>query len=295
VLRVAREKRGERINATYEANPGEVWEESEFWAALTWRIDPDGALGIRQHFESPYRPGQPVTMDEYYGWMFENSVPGLPEAAAQEQMTPLAYMRKYGVFKVKDHVYEPYKAALDADALARASFDRDNQQVVKDGKPIGVIVNGAPLAGFSTPSRRLEFFSQTLVDWGWPEHAVPRYVPGHVHWRDLKREAHEFDLLPNFRLPTLVHTRSPVKWLYEISHDNPLWIATPDAQRYGIETGSLVKVRTRIGYFVTRAWVTEGIRPGVLAMSHHLGRWRLDEKLGNRNASALVTIDRQGT
>ena len=23
-------------------------------------------------------------MDEYYGWMFENSVPGLPEAAAQE-------------------------------------------------------------------------------------------------------------------------------------------------------------------------------------------------------------------
>ena len=35
VLRVAREKRGETINATYEANPGEVWEESEFWAALT--------------------------------------------------------------------------------------------------------------------------------------------------------------------------------------------------------------------------------------------------------------------
>jgi hypothetical protein len=44
VLRVAREKRGETINATYEANPGEVWEESEFWAALTWRIDPDGSL-----------------------------------------------------------------------------------------------------------------------------------------------------------------------------------------------------------------------------------------------------------
>ena len=71
-----------------------------------------------------------------------------------------------------------------------------------------------------------------------------------------------------------------MKWLYEISHDNPLWIATPDAQRYGIETGDLVKVRTRIGYFVTRAWVTEGIRPGVLGMSHHLGRWRLHEEHG---------------
>ena len=105
--------------------------------------------------------------------------------------------------------------------------------MLKDGKPIGVLVNGVPVAGFTTPSRRLEFCSQTLVDWGWPEHAVPRYVPGHVHWRDLKREGGEFDLLPNFRLPTLIHTRSPVKWLYEISHDNPLWIATADAQRYG--------------------------------------------------------------
>ena len=224
VLRVAREKRGETINATYEANPGEVWEESEFWVALSWKIDPDGALGIRKFFESPYRPGEPITMDEYYGWMFENSVPGLPEAAAKEGLTPLAYMRKYGVFKVKDNVYKPYEAPLHRPSPAR---DRSDEERSCEGwRPIGVLVDGVPRAGFTTPSRRLEFYSQTLVDWGWPEHAVPRYVPGHVHWRDLKREEGEFDLLPNFRLPTLVHTRSPVKWLYEISHDNPLWIAT---------------------------------------------------------------------
>jgi anaerobic selenocysteine-containing dehydrogenase len=227
--------------------------------------------------------------------MFENSVPGLPEAAAREALTPLAYMRKYGVFKVKDNVYKPYETPLAADALAGASLDADEGVVTKDGNAIGLVVDGVPVTGFTTPSRKLEFYSQTLVDWGWPEHAVPRYVPGHVHWRDMKREEHEFDLLPNFRLPTLVHTRSPVKWLYEISHDNPLWIATPDAKKYGIETGSLVKVKTRIGHFVTRAWVTEGIRPGILGMSHHLGRWRLDEEKGNRTASALVTIDRQGS
>jgi hypothetical protein len=40
--------------------------------------------------------------------MFEHSVPGLPEAAAREQLTPLAYMRKYGVFKVKDNVYQEH-------------------------------------------------------------------------------------------------------------------------------------------------------------------------------------------
>ena len=295
VLRVAREKRGETVNATYEANPGEVWEESEFWSTLTWRIDPDGALGIRKHFESPYRPGEPVTMDEYYGWMFENSVPGLPDAAAREGVTPLAYMRKYGVFKVKDNVYKPQEEPLGSDALADATIDRENEIVLKNGTPIGVFVDGVAMTGFTTPSRRLEFYSQTLVDWGWPEHAVPRYLPGHVHWRSLKRDEGEFDLLPNFRLPTLVHTRSPVKWLYEISHNNPLWIATGDARRYGIETGDLVKITTRIGYFVTRAWVTEGIRPGVLGMSHHLGRWRLDEEKGNRNASALVKIEHSGS
>ena len=55
-----------------------------------------------------------------------------------------------------------------------------------------------------------------------------------------------------------------------------------------------MKVRTQIGYFVTRAWVTEGIRPGVLGMSHHLGRWRLDEDTGGpRVASALVRIPRE--
>jgi anaerobic selenocysteine-containing dehydrogenase len=295
VLRVAREKRGDTVHATYEANPGEVWEESEFWAALSWRIDPDGALGIRQHFESPYRPGQPVTMDEYYGWMFEHSVPGLPESAAKEGLTPLAYMRRYGAFKVKDNVYRAYAEPLSPETVAGASIDPGNEIVVCGGAPVGVMVDGVARVGFDTPSRRLEFYATTLVEWGWPEHAVPRYVPGHVHWQTLKREAGEFDLLPNFRLPTLIHTRSPVKWLYEISHDNPLWIATEDARRFDIQTGDLVKVKTRIGYFVTRAWVTEGIRPGVLGMSHHLGRWRLHEDTGCRVASALVRIDRQGT
>ncbi len=261
VVRVAREKAGNPAADTKDANPGEVWEESEFWAELTWRIDHDGSLGMRKFWESPYRPGERITMDEYYGWMFENSVPGLPEAAARENLKPLEYMRKYGVFKVDEAAYS---RAHETD-------------------------------GFNTPSKKLEFYSKTLAEWGWAEHAIPRYVPGHVHWKELKRDENEFDLLPNFRLPTLVHTRSAVKWAYEISHSNPLWLATPDARKLGVESGDLVKVKTAIGYFVTRAWVTEGLRPGVVAMSHHLGRWRLHEdEGGSRNASALVKIERSG-
>jgi anaerobic selenocysteine-containing dehydrogenase len=296
VVRVAREKRGDVTSSTRDTNPGDVWEESEFWVALSWKIDPDGSLGIRRFFESPYRPGQPITMDEYYGWMFENSVPGLPEAATAEGLTPLQYMRKYGVFQISDGTYSRgHERPLSDDQLTGTTLSLDGSSILRDHTPVGVIVNGVACAGFNTPSRRLEFYSPTLVDWGWPEHSVPRYVPGHVHWRELNRDEGEFDLLPNFRLPTLIHTRSAVKWLYEISHSNPLWISTPDARRYGIRTGDLVKVRTRIGYFVTRAWVTEGIRPGVLGMSHHLGRWRLKEDTGGaRTATSLVSIAREG-
>ena len=88
VKRVALEKKGKPTQFTYESNPGEVWEEAEFWIALSWKIDPDGSLGIRKFFESPTRPGEMITLDEYYGWIFEHSVPGLPEAAAKEDLTP---------------------------------------------------------------------------------------------------------------------------------------------------------------------------------------------------------------
>ena len=295
VKRVAMGKRGTAVAATHEANPGEVWEESEFWIALSWKIDPDGTLGIRTFFESPYRPGQMITMDEYYGWMFENSVPGLPEAAKAEGRTPLEYMRKYGVFNVDEAAYsKAYEKTLSAEAMTGASANPVTGTIEKGGTAVGLMVDGLPRAGFQTPSRRLEFFSTTLAEWGWAEHAIPKYAPGHVYWRTLDRAANEFDLLPNFRLPTLIHTRSPVKSLYEISHSNPLWIATPDASTLGIEMGDLVKVTTRIGHFITRAWVTEGLRPGVVAMSHHLGRWRLHEDMGERSASALVRIARSG-
>ena len=82
--RVAMEKLGRPVGDTRDANPGEVWEENELWFELSWRIDPDGSLDIRKFYESPERPGEMLTLDEYYGWMFDHSVPGLPEAAAKE-------------------------------------------------------------------------------------------------------------------------------------------------------------------------------------------------------------------
>src|SRR5436305_9512880 len=140
VLRVLREREGEKFEYTYQANPGEVWEEDEFWIDLSWRIDPDGSLGIRQWFESPYRPGNKITVDEYYGWIFGNSVPGLPEAAYKERLSPLQYMRKYGAFEVKTDVYKLNEKALSAAELSGSEV-KSNGVVAKNGKPVAVMID----------------------------------------------------------------------------------------------------------------------------------------------------------
>ncbi|MDN5272048.1 molybdopterin-dependent oxidoreductase [Chloroflexus sp. MS-CIW-1] len=317
VLREAMRRLGKPVKDTRDANPGEVWEEVEFWIELSWRIDPDGKLGIRKTFESPYRPGQKITVDELYGWMFENHVPGLPEAAAKEGLTPLEYMRRYGAFEIRKGVQPTFDKPLSSAELADATIDPDTGIVYtkapappssnitplpyfepdpERGRPIGIkLEDGSIVAGFPTPSRRLEFYSTTLRDWGWPEYAIPTYIHSHVHPSKIDRSKNEAVLLSTFRLPTLIHTRSGnAKWLYEISHKNPVWIHTSDAERLGLRTGDLIKVITEIGYFVDRVWVTEGIRPGVIACSHHLGRWRLQEDGGGRLSTALVELKQEG-
>jgi anaerobic selenocysteine-containing dehydrogenase len=295
VRRVAMERLGKPVRHTWEANPGEVWEENEFWVELTGRMDPDGSLGIRQWVESPDRPGELVSQDEYWGWVFDHSVPGLPEAARSEGLTALAYMKKYGCFEVRADNYVPYEAEK---ALDENHTTRDEQVLDEEGTRVATLVDGVARAGFGTPSGRLELFSATLRDWGWPEleHVVPWALPSHVHPDAIDRDAGQMLLLPNFRLPTLVHTRSAnCKWLYEISHRNPVWMHTSDAQRLGVGTGDLVRVETRIGWFVDRVWITEGIKPGVIAMSHHLGRWRLQENMGGSpGTSALAQLREDG-
>ncbi|HUH13088.1 MAG TPA: molybdopterin dinucleotide binding domain-containing protein, partial [Longimicrobiales bacterium] len=312
VLRAARERMGESVGDTRHANPGEVWEENEFWIELSWRIDPDGALGIRRHFESRAAPGEKLTVEEYYGWMFEHSVPGLPEKAAAEGLTPLGYMRRYGAFEVARGVGAAHEEPVSTGELEDAGEDRYGRVFTRAPKsagpnlvptpapegdaegrrPVGVRVDGPQgqvLRGFPTPSGRLEFWSSTLAGWGWPEQALPGYVKSQVHRDHLA--ADQVPLIPTFRLPVHIHTRSAnAKWLDEIAHTNPLWIHPAQAEPLGLATGDLVRVETAIGYFVVKAWVTEGIRPGVVACSHHMGRWKLSEQ-GQRQAMATVALE----
>jgi anaerobic selenocysteine-containing dehydrogenase len=155
-------------------------------------------------------------------------------------------------------------------------------------RPVGVMVDGEVCRGFPTPSGRLEFYSSTLADWGWPELALPSAPRSHIHPDEL--EDGQSVLISTFRVPVQIHTRSAnAKWLDEIAHTNPLWIHPSQAGSVGVRTGDLVRVETEIGHFVVKAWVTEGIRPGVVACSHHMGRWKLGDT-GQRQAMATVQL-----
>jgi anaerobic selenocysteine-containing dehydrogenase len=308
VLRALRQRLGQAVTDTRAVNPGAVWEENEFWIELTWRIDPDGSLGIRRWVESRREPGTKLGIDEYYAYAFEHSVPGLPDKAAAEGLTPLAYMRRYGAFEVRRRVGPLHAEPVPADDLEDIGEDAFGRVYTRAPKadapnivpqpspepdaagrrPVGVRVDGAILRGFPTPSGRLEFYSRTLAEWGWREYALPAYIPSHVHPDRLA--ADERVLISTFRLPVHIHTRSAnAKWLDEIAHTNPLWIHPRDAAALGLDTGDLVRVETAIGHFVVKAWVTEGVRPGVVACSHHMGRWKLHDH-GQRQLMTTVRL-----
>src|SRR5258707_10716124 len=180
VLRVALAKRGQAFDLTRQAHEaaglGQVWEEDEFWIELSWRIDPDGALGIRKWFESPYQPGEKLTVEEYYRWLFENAVPGLPDAAAKAGLAPLEYMRRTGAFLIEDEIHETHATPVKSSDLQGASVDTTTGIIARDGCAVGVEISGSPKIGFPTPSRKLEFYSRTLKDWKWPDYAIPTYI-----------------------------------------------------------------------------------------------------------------------
>ena len=162
--------------------------------------------------------------------------------AAEENLAPLEYMRKYGAFEVEETSYEKNRFPLSDSQLEDTKLNSDGQ-IVKNGKIIGVQDGEIAVEGFPTPSKKQEFYSNTMAEWKWEEFTIPKYIKSHIHPENLDRSKNEFVLVSTFRLPTLIHSRSGnAKWLVEIAHRNPIWIHPSTAEKVGVNRNSRRRV-----------------------------------------------------
>jgi len=220
-------------------------------------------------------------------------------------------MRDMGTWLEEDNIYKPQEREVKkvGDVYHVHGHEYKESEVEKDEygallvedhvyggkKAIGLEVDGEIVQGFHTLSKKAEFFSEWFAEWKWPEYAIPIYpktkeerkkmvhVVTQVH-HDFMEKDNDFALNTVFRLPYNIHTRSVnSKHLMEISQNhNPVWINTADAKRLNIKQGDAIKVTIsdtvsglESGYFIAMAVPTEATMPGVLANSHHAGRWKL--------------------
>ncbi len=113
----------------------------------------------------------------------------------------------------------------------------------------------------------LDFYSDNFAAKGFP--AFPTYTPVPEHEKMGKDDL----ILTTYKVAVHTHSRtSHCKWLTEIKHDNPAWINPKTAAERGIADGDEIKVVSDIGEMTTTAYVTEGVVPGIVAISYHLGR-----------------------
>ena len=136
-------------------------------------------------------------------------------------------------------------------------------------RAVGVRVDGEILRGFPTPSGLLEFYSPTLVDWGWKEYAIPTYIKSHVHPENMDPD--QMVLISTFRYPCRSTPAAPMPNGWTRSPTPIPSGCTPRCQRIEVKTGDLVRVETEIGHFRGQ---------GLGHRGHQAGRGRLQPSHG---------------
>lgn len=232
------------------------------------KVDPDGSLGAKRYF----------AFDTVEDWMkahFDN-IPGLKEDGGWE------FMKKKGVWPIYGEVDKRTAKIVDrngnevdpdyglyskeiADADMQGAEIDENGTITKDGHAIGIRMDSKNRVGFGTPSRRIELYKESYRKYGFNPLPVYKRLPS----RD--KQPSEL-VLTTFKVN--VHTQSrtaSVKYLAELYHKNPAWVNPKSAAARGIRDGDLIRVSSSLGYIVTRAHVTEGVHPDVVAISTACG------------------------
>jgi anaerobic selenocysteine-containing dehydrogenase len=210
-----------------------------------------------------------------------NVTPGIKEAGGFE------FMKKVGVWHDKNAKpkYKQHEKEIKGDELKGAILD-EKTGVYWKGKEgedytttkkayklyVGQKVGNKVYKGFPpdkvNKSGKFEIYSELLKIKGFSP--LPSYLPIPEH-QGLK--GNEL-MLTTYKVNVQTHSRTQnCKWLTEIYHKNPGWINPETANKLGIKNGDKIKVKSKVGEIITKARITEGIVPGVIAISYHCGHW----------------------
>ncbi|WP_189210371.1 molybdopterin-containing oxidoreductase family protein [Actinokineospora fastidiosa] len=233
-------------------------------------------------------------MEAYFPW-------ATTEEYLEEYFRPVpggfARMRADGVWMdpTKKPHYEPHTKPLTAAELDGAAEDAETGIIYKGadsktGEPvaIGIRIGGVALRGFLTPSRKVEIYSDFVVEKGKAAgrevHPLPVYEPIPSHQREFPDD---HLIMTSYKINVHnAHRTMQSKWLQEISHTNPALLNRATADKLGIGDGDWIEVTSfrpldpavpmgdgsELGTLRTRVRLTEGVHPLVIAIAHNAGR-----------------------
>jgi len=216
-----------------------------------------------------------------------NGTPGVKEAGGFE------YMKKHGAWydkkakpKYRSHAkgVDVSGATLDAKtSVYYRQLEGDKDYSSLDGKHAAAQYvaqkcgDGKARRGFPPDKHRwktgfFEIKSEALAKKGFD--AIPSWMPIPEH----EKAAADELVLTTYKVNVQSHSRSQnCKWLTELYHTNPAWMNPKTAAARGIKDRDKITISSPMGSMSTRARVTEGIHPGVIAVSNHCGHWAYGE------------------
>ena len=165
--------------------------------------------------------------------------------------------------------YESYLRPLSDEQMADAVIDPETKIVTKDGIGIGIEMDGKPIRGFATPSRKFEIRSLFVNRVGQNQDCSDLIALSGVKKTKNRPEQHqghnvEIDEMPiwmqpeehqdladdelimtSFKWNVHNHGRTMnLKWLAEIVHSNPAWLNPATAKRHGLKDGDWIEIKS---------------------------------------------------
>jgi len=141
---------------------------------------------------------------------------------------------------------------------------------------------------FSTPSGKIEIFSQRIADLNDPENPpIPKYMERWEGRYDPLNKRYPIQLIsphPKNRVHSELYL---VEWLKEVE-PHVAWVNPVDAEARGIKDGDEILVFNDRGKLTIRAWLTERIIPGVICIFE--GTWYDPDENGVDRGGCVNTL-----